>query len=260
MNYRFFVSIIVTTGFLWMLSGCKGSDNPVGPDTNTVTDSIDALPKTSMLKDYADGIDGFEATDITLQHSSYRPSPTENPLPFMASTTAAHHSGSRCLTSDSNSTGIERICIVHTTGVIGISFWMMAASSGKTNLFAALGKSGSSSMGAYYYFGLGFDKSDSIKYVYATDETGAGLFETSKTIAPIQFGHWYKCRVEFEFPPDGNTAAQKRANWYVDGKKIASLTTTDYPSRFDMWLALRDGAGAQGQKPYYIDDLMLYYR
>jgi hypothetical protein len=115
-------------------------------------------------------------------------------------------------------------------------------------------------MGAYYYFGLGFDKSDSIKYVSATDEAGTGIVETSKTIAPIQFGHWYKCRVEFVFPPDGDVVTPRRVNYYVDGKNVGSLTTSNYPSRFDMWLALRDGAGAKGPKPYYIDDLMLYYR
>lgn len=260
MSYRFLVSIFVTVGFLWVMSGCKDTGNPVDPGTPTFTDSIEALPKTSMLKDYNDGIDGFETADLSLQHQSFRPSPSDDPLPFMSSTTTAHHSGSRSLTAQESSTGIERICIVQTTGIIGISFWMMAESSGKINMFAALGKSGSSSMGAYYYFGLGFGKSDSIKYVCATDETGTGLVETSKTIAPIQFGHWYKCRVEFEFPPSGDAATPKRVNYYVDGKKVASETTNDYPSRFDMWLAIRDGAGAQGPKPYYIDDLMLYYR
>jgi hypothetical protein len=40
---------------------------------------------------------------------------------------------------------------------------------------------------------------------------------------------------------------------------VASLTN-DYPTRFDMWLALRDRDGVQGPKPSYIDGLMLYYR
>ncbi len=133
--------------------------------------------------------------------------------------------------------------------IIGMEYYLMAKSSAKTNFIAFLGKEGGSIRNSAYYVGMGFDKSDSIKILWTHNAVAA---QESKNVAPITFGKWYKCTVEYN-------VINYTASYYLDGKFVGthvmpSVSTFGY----NMFVVYRDAKGQDGMAPYYFNDFTLY--
>jgi hypothetical protein len=133
--------------------------------------------------------------------------------------------------------------------IVGIEFYLMAKSSAKTNFIAFLGKEGGSIRNSAYYVGMGFDKSDSIKILWTSNAVSG---QESKNVAPISFGKWYKCTVEYDI-------TNYTATYYLDGKAVG---THEMPSvstfGYNMFVVYRDAKGQDGTAPYYFNDFTLY--
>jgi hypothetical protein len=134
-----------------------------------------------------------------------------------------------------------------TDSIVGMEFYLMAKSSAKTNFIAFLGKNGGSVRNSAYYVGMGFDKSDSVKYVYSTALVAG---EEKSDISAMQFNKWYRCTVEFRFQ-------DMTATYYLDGVKVGTYSLPG-TFGFNMLIVYRDGNGQNGMAPYYLNDLTLY--
>jgi hypothetical protein len=155
------------------------------------------------------------------------------------------------MVSDSNNTAMLRMFSAIDTGVIGAEFYIMAQSSARTNFIAFLGKDAGSSRNSMWYCGMGFDKSDSVKYVYSTELT---VNEQSKNVAAIQFNHWYKCAIEFRF-------SDTTATYWLDGARVGEqklVFTKIVPIGYDMFVVYRNAAGANGPAKYYLNDWAVF--
>jgi hypothetical protein len=171
----------------------------------------------------------------------------------MRTTADAAHAGTFSLTSDSNRTAlIHDISPRIETGIAGLQFYIMAKAAGHTNFTVQFGQNAGSSGGLGKAFGLGFDKSDSVKVGYY--DLWDMNPQSDSMLAPIRYNRWYKCAVEVDF------TAQK-ITWKLDDAvvKTQSLPTSDM-NGFDEILVLRGMDGADGPKPYYADDIVLYTR
>jgi hypothetical protein len=186
--------------------------------------------------------------------------------PKMRISTAASHTGTHSIISDSNRTALvyKVIPLLEPTDlsavhyVAGVQFYLMASAKGQANFSVQLGQDNGSSGGLGKSFGFGFDKSDSIKTT--SYDTWGGLSpESDSMIAPIQLNHWYKCNVEVDL---GTTWT---VTWRLDGEVVkSSPLPTQEMNRIDRVLVFRGAepglAGAEGTKPYYADDIVLYTR
>lgn len=235
------IGVLAVIGF--MTAGCK---NPVSPET--------ILTPTGVTVVFSDGFGG----DL----SNYKPTYMINVgdfYPQMQITTDAAHSGTHSITSASNRSALEhdfkpalnRDTVAGTT-VVGIQFYIMAKSSGQTNFTVQIGKNAGSSGGLGKEFGLGFDKSDSVKCVfYNLDDFTP---QQDSLLAPIQFNHWYKCVVEIDFT--ANSVA-----YYLDDVLVKNMVLSfDLKTMYgiDRLLVFRGLEGADGPQPYYADDIVVY--
>jgi hypothetical protein len=132
--------------------------------------------------------------------------------------------------------------------IIGVEYQLLANASAKTNFIAFLSKETGSRSSAYH-LGIGFDKSDSIKIVWSTGDVTA---QRDKNIAPIQFGAWYKCTIEY------NTTNQT-ATYYIDNKEVGTnIMPSTSTTGFNMFVVYRDASGQDGTAGYYFNDVTLY--
>lgn len=131
--------------------------------------------------------------------------------------------------------------------ILGMEFYLMAKSSAKTDFIAFLGTTGGSDRNSIYYVGMGFDKSDSIKYLWSTLNV---LNQQNKNISPITFGKWYKCTVEYNF-------ISSMATYYIDNKAVGTQAVSGVFS-LNMFVAYRDALGQDGPAPYYLNNLTIY--
>jgi hypothetical protein len=133
--------------------------------------------------------------------------------------------------------------------IVGVEFYLMAKASAKTNFLSFLSKE-TGSHGPGYYLGIGFDPSDSIKIQWDTTEVAAT--QAKKNIAPIQFGKWYKCTIEYN-------ATNWTATYYIDGKSVGThLMPSASTLGYNMFVVYRDALGQEGTAPYYFNDFTLY--
>lgn len=98
--------------------------------------------------------------------------------------------------------------------IVGMEYYLMATSSAKTNFIAFLGKEGGSIRNSAYYVGIGFDKSDSIKILWTSNAVAA---QENQNVAPITFGKWYKCTVEYNI-------LNYTATYYLDNKVVGKTS------------------------------------
>jgi hypothetical protein len=157
------------------------------------------------------------------------------------------------LTSDMNSTAGALFFTEVFDSTLVAEFFLRADSLCHTNFIAFLGKDRGSAKNTTFHIGMGFDMSDSVKYVWG-DSIGAGT-GYSVNVASIQLGHWYKCSVEF-------TYADTSATWYLDDVQIGhehlQITGGMVAIGNNFFAAYRDGQGADGSVPYYLSDLTIY--
>jgi hypothetical protein len=222
--------IVALAAMSCMMSGCKS--NSVAPMWTVV---------------FSDGFEG----DL----SNYKPTYMINVNDFysqMRITTDAAHSGTHSVTSDSNRSALEYDLIPSIiSGIVGVQFYIMAKSSGQTNFTVQIGKNAGSSGGLGKQFGLGFDKSDSVKCVlYNMDDFTP---QQDSLLSPIQFNHWYKCVVEINF-------ATNMVTYYLDDAVVKRMSFPALATMYgiDRLLVFRGIDGAEGPKPYYADDIVLY--
>ena len=240
-------NIKVIIGFLavavLMTTGCK---NPVSPETIATPSGV-----TAMFSDgFGGGLSNYERTYMINTGDFYAQ---------MRITADAAHSGTHSITSDSNRSALEHDFkpalnrdTVAGTNVVGVQFYIMAKSSGQTNFTVQIGKNAGSSGGLGKEFGLGFDKSDSIKCVfYNLDDMTP---QQDSLLAPIQLNHWYKCVVEINF-------AANSVAYYLDDVLVKNMALSfDLKTMYgiDRLLVFRGMEGAEGSKPYYADDIVVY--
>lgn len=218
--------------------GCSSKSNPVSSSSLTG-------PAGSTVV-YADGFEG----DLSKWEDHYMINIGDN-YPHMRITTAAAHSGTHSITTDSNRTGlVYDLANRAETGTVGVQFYIMAQAAGQINFSVIIGQNAGSSGGLGKQFGIGFDSSGYIKTVMYDMFSG----ENDSLISAIQYGHWYKCVVEFNW-----TAAT--ITFSIDGNKVRTmgLPTQDMMG-IDRLLVFRgiDGSMSEGPKQYYADDIVLY--
>ncbi len=222
-----------------MVVGCTKKSNPVsssgyltGPTGSTVV--------------LAEGFEG----DLSNWETNFMINIGDN-YPQMRITTDAAHGGTHSITSDSNQTAlVYNIANRVETGTAGIQFYIMAKAAGEINFSVVIGQNAGSSGGLGKQFGIGFDSTGFIKTV--TYDMFSG--ESDSMISPIQFNHWYKCVVEFNWTDSTIT-------YNIDGVQVRStgLPTQDMMG-IDRLLVFRgvSGSNSEGPKQYYADDIVLY--
>ena len=170
---------------------------------------------------------------------------------MMSISTKYARSGKGSLTSDSNNTSIQRTMDpAITDSIAGLQFYLMATSAAQTNFIAAICLPGSSSNGLFTIFGMGIDKSDSLKYVY--EKAPNDIANESKTFAALKFFKWYKCKIEYNY-------SDTTLTYYVDDAVVGTRNAPS-PMSLQRFVVMRDGLGAQGPAGYYIDDVTIYKR
>lgn len=219
-----------------IMAGCKSSDNSVNPvDNRTVI--------------FTEGFEG----DL----SNWRPNymiTVGDFYPQMRITADAAHAGTHSITTDSNRTALlyytdSRI----EKGIVGAEFYIRANAAGQTNFTVEIGQNAGSSGGLGKAFGLGFDKTDSVKCTYYDSYTG----QNDKMLSAIQANRWYKCDVEVDF-------TAKTAAYFLDGAKVRTVgLPTQEMYGIDRVLVFRgmglvDLPNAEGPKPYFADDIVFY--
>jgi hypothetical protein len=175
---------------------------------------------------------------------------------FMSTTTAAAHSGTYSLTSDSAKTGIRPYSdFLIDDSIAGIEFYFMAKKAEHIPFFAAIGSSGSEWNGLKVILGIGATATDSLQYIY---EWQANKPENRHTcFAPLQYNRWYKLRVECNFN-------DTTASYFVNDSNIQTIKTKEI-YLINRFFVMRDslgwqGSGPGGPKEYYLDDYTLYKR
>ena len=239
----------------FIMMGCGDKSNPVA----VAGDEAVPTPAGSTVV-MSEGFGGtlspkWEDTYMVLVQDFY---------PQMRITTAAAHTGTHSITSDSNRTALVYKVIppleptdaaaVHY--IAGVQFYIMASALGQCNFSVQFGQDNGSSGGLGKGFGIGFDQSDSIKTMLY--DTWGGLSpESDSMLAPIQLNHWYKCNIEIDL---GTTWT---ATWKIDDVVVKSKPLpTQEMSRIDRVLVFRGAEagnmGTEGAKLCYADDILLY--
>ena len=195
--------------------------------------------------------EGFGA-DLSKWASTFMLNEGDYYFPMRILTDAAH-TGTHSITSDSDRTALAYIVNPKIgTGTVGVQFYIMAKTAGETDFTVVIGQNAGSSGGLGKQFGLGFDKSDSVKCVYYDSYN---MFpENDSSDRPYSAaGDWYKCDVEIDF-------TGKTITWYLDG---ILLMTRPVPTTEMTGVDLRcsySGAwtAPEGPKPYFADDIVVY--
>jgi len=240
----FFTSITIL--FLLGIAGCD-TDNPTGPNTNTPgTQTLDTSSRMIVVRDSAI----TEASwSLFFFHLSWADTVTKT-MSF-DSTTGNKNPGSIYSASNSTAQALSFSEIGNDPeydSIIGVEFQLMAKASSRTNFVAFLSKETGSRSSAYH-LGIGFDKSDSIKILWSTNNVAA---QEDKNIAPIQFGKWYTCTIEY-------TTTNHTATYYIDNKAVGTtIMPSSSTSGFNMFVVYRDALGRDGAAPYYFNDITLY--
>jgi hypothetical protein len=165
------------------------------------------------------------------------------------------HTGSGSLTSDSNNTGAR--CMLEEQiddSIAGLQFFMMATKKSHANTIVGIYKMGSSANGIFTILAMGFDKSDSLKYIYENvpgGNTGDEINEY-RNFAPLETNKWYKFKVEYNYTDTTFT--------FSLNDEIVRQRNAPNPMTLQHFCAMRDGLGAQGPSGYYIDDIIVYKR
>jgi hypothetical protein len=215
-----------------MFIGCNKGSNPVAPSNPQV-------PGRYLVTE------GFE-TDL----SNYNQLTYAIGWGKMSISTGATHSGKQSLSSDSNRTGIKANYDPISDSIAGLDFYLMAKKAGGINFYAALSRSGSSWNGLFAILGLGIGKSDSLQYIYEIQPVDST--NEHKNFAPVQFNHWYHCRVECSF-------TDTIVTYSVDDVVVKTIKMP-FMSNLGMFVTMRDDSGSQGTKDYYFDDVTVYKR
>jgi hypothetical protein len=236
-----------------MMMGCKS--NPVVPPPGDESITGPAGSTDVLIEGFGGTLSKWESQYMVLVNDYY---------PQMRITTAAHNTGTHSITSDSNRTAIvykanpplEPTDTAAVHYIVGVQFYIMAAAKEQANFSVQFGQDNGSSGGLGKGFGIGFDKSDSIKTMLY--DTWGGLTpESDSMLAPIQLTHWYKCNIELDL---GKTWT---ATWSLDGVVVQTKSLpTQEMSRVDRVLVFRGAEpgnmGAEGVKQCYADDIILY--
>src|SRR5512133_971516 len=231
----FFASIAVL--LLPGIVGCD-SDNPTCSGTNTPgTQTLDTSNRMVVLRD---SVIAEPAWSLFFFHLSWADTVTTT-MSF-DSTIGNKHPGSIISTSNSTAQALSFSGIGNDPeydSIIDVEFQLMAKVSAKTNFVAFLSKETGSHSSAYH-LGIGFDKSDSIRILWSTGDVAA---EEDKNIAPIEFGKWYTCTIEY------NTI-NRTATYYIDNKVVGTNVMPSSTSGFNMFVVYRDASGRDGPAPY----------
>jgi hypothetical protein len=212
-----------------------------------------ANPVTPPDQSFGDVIlsEGFEGDSTYLDSNNYRQINYDPSQGMMSISTQYAHSGKSSLTSDSNNTSIKRgISPSIGDSIAGLQFYLMATKLAHTNSFAAICKPGSSSDGLITKFGMGIDKSDSLKYICYDYLNGINEYIN---FAPLTLNKWYKCKIEYDY-------SDTTLTYFLDNDTVYTRTTPSTITSFQTFVAIRDGLGAQGPSGYYIDDVIIYKR
>jgi hypothetical protein len=236
-NIKVIIGALAVVGF--MMAGCKNSVGPTSTDSPPIPSGATAV----MSDGFGGDLSNYMATYMITVGDFYAQ---------MRITADAAHSGTHSITSDSNRTALEydfSSSIIK--GIVGVQFYIMAKSAGHTNFTVQLGKNAGSSGGLGKQFGLGFDKSDYVKCVfYNMDDITP---QQDSLLAPIQFNHWYKGVVEVNFTTNAVT-------YYLDDVMVKNMSFPALATMYgiDRLLVFRGMEGAEGPKPYYADDIVVY--
>jgi hypothetical protein len=231
--------------------GCGSKDNPVAPAAGDASISGPAGSTAVFSEGFGGDLSKWEQQFMINVGDYY---------PQMRITTAAFHTGTHSITSDTSQSAL-----VHAfsgpmyTGIAGVQFYVMATAKGEANFTVQIGQNAGSSGGLGKAFGLGFDKTDSVTCIYY-DYMGFTQRQDS-AVAPMQVNHWYKCVVEVNF-------SDTTISYYLDDQKVRTRhdLLSDW-NGIDRVLVFRGvnpedlSAGTDhlaGPKPYYADDIVFY--
>jgi hypothetical protein len=190
--------------------------------------------------------DGFEGN-----LDGYRQILYEAGQSMMSTSTEYAKSGKSSLTSNSNNTSIKgRIDPSIDDSIAGLQFYLMAAKASHTNLFAALCKPGSSRTGLVATFGMGIDKTDSLKYIY--EDLMNNNASIHQNFQEVKLNKWYKCKIEYDY-------SDTTLTYFLDEAVVLKKSVPN-PMTLQIFIAMRDSLGAQGPSGYYIDDVKIYKR
>jgi hypothetical protein len=256
MMRTFFHAGAVAVCAMGVLVGC-GDNNPVTPKV----DPVPAAP-TGATAVFAEGFGG----DVSKWMPDFMILANEPHYPRMKITTAAAHTGTHSLTSDSNKTALcymlnsDARLDKTTCTVAGVEFYIMAKALGQANFTVEFGQNAGSSGGLSKAFGLGFDPNDSLKCTYSDTYFPNNNGHNDSNLAGIQVNRWYKCAVEVDF-------TAKTISYFLDDAKIRTLPLpTQEMYGIDRVLVFRGDFGGpmydqpskNGAQPYYVDDIVLY--
>ena len=210
-----------------------------GEDVNP-TNTPDPVPGAVILSE------GFEGDLSVYKQITY-----DAAQGMMSISTQHAYSGKGSLSSDSNNTGIKaRFDPSIDDSIAGLQFYLMATMAAHTNFIAAICKQGSSANGLFTIFGLGIDKSDSLKYVF--ENAPLDPMNEQKNFAPLKLNKWYKCKIEYNYTDTTLT-------YFVDNAEVYSRGVPN-PMTLQVFIVMRDDLGAQGPAGYYVDDVAVYKR
>lgn len=220
-------------------------------DCDSPTSSKPPLPPPRQVIE----TDGFEYENDSLA-TKYNKVAWVGGRGLMSTTTAAAHSGTHSLTSDSTKTGIRLYSNFSIEdSIAGLEFYFMARKAEHIPFFAAIGLSGSEWNGLKAIVGIGTSASDSLQYIY---EWQANMPENEHTcFAALRYDTWYKFRVECDFN-------DTTASYFMNDSNVRTIKTKDITS-INRFFVMRDSLGTQGSGPqgpaeYYLDDYTLYKR
>ena len=248
----------IGTAMVCALSVLTVCNNPVTPQGGG--GETPAAPAGAKVI-YADGFGG----DLSKWETNYMINMGDF-YPHMQITTAAAHTGTHSITSDSSRTALlyalaDSISV--RTGIAGVQFYLMAKALDSANFTVEIGKNAGSSGGLGYAFGIGIDPNNSLKCKYF-DMLGNPSVKDSM-IGAVQLNHWYKCVVEVNF-------STKMITYAIDNTTITmAMPATADMSKVDRLLVYRgqtvlraDGYTndpcKDGPKQYYADDIVFYQK
>lgn len=198
--------------------------------------------------------EGFE--EASLVDSGFRQQSFGAGDGMMSISKSAAHSGQSSLTSDSNRTSIVKwFEDPINDSIAGIEFYLLAKKAEHINFYVAMGRQGGSfgmlPNGFNCFMGMGIDKSDSLWCIHGQYDTQiSNPVYNQKRSALFEFNKWQRCNIEYDF-------AKSSVSYYLNGAEICKMDVPK-PARLDVFAAVRDSTGAQGQKDYYVDDITIY--
>lgn len=245
------IFVLTAAAAVMALVGCKQASEP--PPENPPAKHIVVMRDSAFTLVEATTGNGIYDFKFVLALNDFVTS-------YMSLDTAVGRIYKGSIVSDSNNTALQLnfpsmedslTLATDSCRTLVLEFYLRADSLCHTNFIAFLGKEGGSNRNSTRYVGMGFDASDSVKYVYS-DSMVAN--EQSKNVAQMQLNHWYKCSTEFDF-------ADTTIAYYLDGTLVGHIPFQPRKIEaiaFDMFVIYRNGSGANGPVPYYCNDLTIY--